>query len=165
MFCFKNKKEISEDVGAAAGTTARHAGLKVAAVILAGVVGGGGVTYGVVKNADKIPVIQNFVEEKDVPVVKIAEKPKEEKTESTAEPEVQVTEPVEEKTVDHTPAKTESSEKENSIFIGGIINEINHTKNDCIRNQQCDDSGHGIFFANFLFGIGRRKQCDFSSRM
>ena len=55
MFCFKNKKEISEDVGAAAGTTARHAGLKVAAVILAGAVGGGGVTYGVVKNADKIP--------------------------------------------------------------------------------------------------------------
>lgn len=49
MFCFKNKKEISEDVGAAAGTTARHAGLKVAAVILAGAVGGGGVTYGVVK--------------------------------------------------------------------------------------------------------------------
>ena len=60
MFCFKNKKEISEDVGAAAGTTARHAGLKVAAVILAGVVGGGGVTYGVVKNADKIPVIPEF---------------------------------------------------------------------------------------------------------
>ncbi len=49
MFCFKNKKEISEDVGAAAGTTVRHAGLKVAAVILAGVVGGSGVTYGVVK--------------------------------------------------------------------------------------------------------------------
>ena len=45
MFCFKNKKEISEDVGAAAGTTVRHAGLKVAAVILAGVVGGGGVSY------------------------------------------------------------------------------------------------------------------------
>ena len=66
MFCFKNKKEISEDVGAAAGTTARHAGLKVAAVILAGAVGGGGVTYGVVKNADKIPVIQNFVEENEL---------------------------------------------------------------------------------------------------
>ena len=37
----------------------------------------GGVTYGVVKNADKIPVIQNFVEENDAPVVKVAEKPKE----------------------------------------------------------------------------------------
>ena len=93
MFCFKNKKEISEDVGAAAGTTVRHAGLKVAAVILAGVVGGGGVTYGVVKNADKIPVIQNFVEENDAPVVKVAEKPKEEeKTESIEEPEVEVVE-------------------------------------------------------------------------
>ena len=116
MFCFKNKKEISEDVGAAAGTTVRHAGLKVAAVILAGVVGGGGVTYGVVKNADKIPVIQNFVEENDAPVVKVAEKPKEkEKTESTEEPETEVTEPAEEKPVDHTPVKTESNEKENII--------------------------------------------------
>ena len=116
MFCFKNKKEISEDVGAAAGTAARHAGLKVAAVILAGVVGGGGVTYGVVKNADKIPVIQNFVEENDVPVVKVAEKPKEkEKTESTEEPEAEVTESAEEKPVDNTPAKTESDEKENII--------------------------------------------------
>ena len=116
MFCFKNKKEISEDVGAAAGTTARHAGLKVAAVILAGVVGGGGVTYGVVKNADKIPVIQNFVEENDAPVVKVAEKPKEEeKTESIEEPEVEVTEPAEEKPVDHTPVKTENNEKEDII--------------------------------------------------
>ena len=116
MFCFKNKKEISEDVGAAAGTTVRHAGLKVAAVILAGVVGGGGVTYGVVKNADKIPVIQNFVEENDAPVVKVAEKPKEEeKTESIEEPEVEVTEPAEEKPVDHTPVKTENNEKEDII--------------------------------------------------
>ena len=106
----------SKAAGTAAGTAARHAGLKVAAVILAGVVGGGGVTYGVVKNADKIPVIQNFVEENDAPVVKVAEKPKEkEKTESTEEPETEVTEPAEEKPVDHTPVKTESNEKENII--------------------------------------------------
>ena len=106
----------SKAAGAAAGSAARHAGLKVAAVILAGVVGGGGVTYGVVKNADKIPVIQNFVEENDAPVVKVAEKPKEkEKTESTEEPETEVTEPAEEKPVDHTPVKTESNEKENII--------------------------------------------------
>ena len=106
----------SKAAGTAAGTAARHAGLKVAAVILAGVVGGGGVTYGVVKNADKIPVIQNFVEEKDAPVVKVVEKPKEkEKTESTEEPEAEVTEPAEEKPVDHTSVKTESNEKENII--------------------------------------------------
>ena len=106
----------SKAAGAAAGTAARHAGLKVAAVILAGVVGGGGVTYGVVKNADKIPVIQNFVEENDAPVVKVAEKPKEEeKTESTEEPETEVTEPAEEKPVDHTPVKTENNEKEDII--------------------------------------------------
>ena len=106
----------SKAAGAAAGSAARHAGLKVAAVILAGVVGGGGVTYGVVKNADKIPVIQNFVEENDAPVVKVVEKPKEkEKTESTEEPEAEVTEPAEEKPVDHTSVKTESNEKENII--------------------------------------------------
>ena len=106
----------SKAAGAAAGTAARHAGLKVAAVILAGVVGGGGVTYGVVKNADKIPVIQNFVEENDAPVVKVAEKPKEEeKTESIEEPETEVTEPAEEKPVDHTPVKTENNEKEDII--------------------------------------------------
>lgn len=106
----------SKAAGAAAGSAARHAGLKVAAVILAGVVGGGGITYGVVKNADKIPVIQNFVEENDAPVVKVAEKPKEEeKTESIEEPEVEVTEPAEEKPVDHTPVKTENNEKEDII--------------------------------------------------
>ena len=66
-------------MGAAAGTTVRHAGLKVAAVILAGVVGGSGVTYGVVKNADKIPVLQNFAEENDVPVVKLQKKQKRKK--------------------------------------------------------------------------------------
>ena len=106
----------SKAAGAAAGSAARHAGLKVAAVILAGVVGGGGITYGVVKNADKIPVIQNFVEENDAPVVKVAEKPKEEeKTESIEEPETEVTEPAEEKPVDHTPVKTENNEKEDII--------------------------------------------------
>ena len=106
----------SKAAGAAAGSAARHAGLKVAAVILAGVVGGGGVTYGVVKNADKIPVIQNIAEDNEGPSVKVAEKPEEEEnTESTEEPEAEVTEPAEEKPVDHTSVKTESNEKENII--------------------------------------------------
>ena len=74
----------SKAAGAAAGSAARHAGLKVAAVILAGVVGGGGITYGVVKNADKIPVIQNIAEDNEGPSVKVAEKPEEE--ENTEEP-------------------------------------------------------------------------------
>lgn len=74
----------SKAAGAAAGSAARHAGLKVVAVILAGVVGGGGITYGVVKNADKIPVIQNIAEDNEGPSVKVAEKPEEE--ENTEEP-------------------------------------------------------------------------------
>lgn len=53
-------------------------------MILAGVVGGGGITYGVVKNADKIPVIQNIAEDNEGPSVKVAEKPEEE--ENTEEP-------------------------------------------------------------------------------
>ena len=45
----------------AAGTAVKHAGLKAAAIILAGVVGGGGVTYGIIKNADNIPVIKDLL--------------------------------------------------------------------------------------------------------
>ena len=43
--------------GTVAGTAAKRAGMKVAAWILAGTNGAGGVAYGVVKNADKIPFL------------------------------------------------------------------------------------------------------------
>ena len=51
---------MAKTAGTAAGTVAKHAGLKAAAIILAGVVGGGGAAYGVIKNADKIPIIKNL---------------------------------------------------------------------------------------------------------
>ena len=104
----------SKAAGAAAGTAARHAGLKVAAVILAGIVGGGGVTYGVVKNADKIPVIQNIAEDNEGPSVKVAEKPEEEEsTEETAdtEEEKEDTEDAED-TEDKAEAETPKTDEE-----------------------------------------------------
>ena len=105
---------VSKAAGAAAGTAARHAGLKVAAVILAGIVGGGGVTYGVVKNADKIPVIQNIAEDNEGPSVKVAEKPEEEEsTEETAdtEEEKEDTEDAED-TEDKAEAETPKTDEE-----------------------------------------------------
>ena len=48
--------------GTAAKTAANHAGVKIAAIILAGAAGVGGVTYGLVRNADKLPFELPFAE-------------------------------------------------------------------------------------------------------
>lgn len=47
----------SKAAGTITGTAAKHAGLKIAAVILAGSLGAGGITYGVVRNIDKLPFV------------------------------------------------------------------------------------------------------------
>ena len=47
----------SKATGTITGTAAKHAGLKIAAVILAGSLGAGGITYGVVRNIDKLEFI------------------------------------------------------------------------------------------------------------
>ena len=60
----------SKTVGTATGTAAKHMGLKAAAIILAGAVGGGGATYAVVKNADSIPIIRDLTEKQDENVAK-----------------------------------------------------------------------------------------------
>ncbi len=49
--------------GQAAGAAAKHIGIKIAAIVLAGTIGAGGITYGVVKNADKLPFIQKQEQE------------------------------------------------------------------------------------------------------
>lgn len=57
------KENASKAVtGTAAKTAARHAGLKVASLILAGAVGAGGITYGLVKNWDRLPFVADKVE-------------------------------------------------------------------------------------------------------
>ena len=53
-------KTVSKAVaGTAAKTAAKHVGIKVASLILAGAVGAGGIGYGIVKNADKLPFGQS----------------------------------------------------------------------------------------------------------
>ena len=46
---------VSKAAATASGTAAKHIGVKIAAIILAGSVGAGGIVYGVIKNADKLP--------------------------------------------------------------------------------------------------------------
>lgn len=53
----------SKATGTIAGTAAKHAGVKIAAVILAGSLGAGGITYGVVRNIDKLPFVHQQEEE------------------------------------------------------------------------------------------------------
>ena len=48
--------------GTATKTVAKHAGVKIAAIILAGAAGVGGITYGVIRNADKLPFELPFAE-------------------------------------------------------------------------------------------------------
>ena len=47
--------------GTAAKTVARHAGIKVASLILTGAVGAGGITYGLVKHWDRLPFVADKV--------------------------------------------------------------------------------------------------------
>lgn len=57
------KENASKAVtGTAAKTAARHDGIKVASLIFAGAVGVGGITYGLVKNWDRLPFVADKVE-------------------------------------------------------------------------------------------------------
>lgn len=57
------KENASKAVnGTVAKTAARHVGIKVASLILTGAVGAGGITYGFVKNWDRLPFVADKVE-------------------------------------------------------------------------------------------------------
>lgn len=58
-------KAAGKTVRTSARTAASHLSRKTAAIILAGAVGAGGVTYGVVKNADKLPFIHSQTVERE----------------------------------------------------------------------------------------------------
>ena len=90
--------------GTIAGTAAKHAGLKIAAVILAGSLGAGGITYGVVRNIDKLPFVHQ--QEPETQEKETAEVQKEEQAEPEETPKV--TQAVE--AIDK--AEEKSSEKE-----------------------------------------------------
>lgn len=86
--------------GAAGKTAARHLSMKVAAIVLTGAVGAGGV-YGVVKNADRLPFIHEQTSESEN---ESSEEQKPVEAEPTKEPE-------ETAEVTETPEPTESPEK------------------------------------------------------
>ena len=102
--------------GAAGKTAARHLSMKVAAIVLTGAVGAGGV-YGVVKNADKLPFIheqtsesENESSEEQKPVEAEPTKEPEETAEVTETPEP--TESPEEKTETSEETKTDENTEE-----------------------------------------------------
>ena len=73
----------SKAAGTITGTAAKHAGLKIAAVILAGSLGAGGITYGVVRNIDKLPFVHQQepeTQEKETAEVQKEEQVKPEET-------------------------------------------------------------------------------------
>lgn len=97
----------SKAAGTIAGTAAKHAGVKIAAVILAGSLGAGGITYGVVRNIDKLPFVHQ--QEEETQEKETAETQKEKTTEAEETPKVTQAVP---RTVKATGKKEEkSSEK------------------------------------------------------
>ena len=97
----------SKATGTIAGTAAKHAGVKIAAVILAGSLGAGGITYGVVRNIDKLPFVHQ--QEEETQEKETAETQKEKTTEAEETPKVTQAVP---RTVKATGKKEEkSSEK------------------------------------------------------
>lgn len=92
----------SKAAGTITGTAAKHAGLKIAAVILAGSLGAGGITYGVVRNIDKLP----FVHQQEPQEKETAETQKEEQAEPEETPKATQAAEADDK------AEEKSSEKE-----------------------------------------------------
>ena len=98
------KENASKAVnGTVAKTAARHVGIKVASLILTGAVGVGGITYGLVKNWDRLP----FVADK---VVSTSEQKQDSNTTTEAE---ESTEPTPTVAVEETPVAESTENEEN----------------------------------------------------
>lgn len=118
----------SKAAGTITGTAAKHAGLKIAAVILAGSLGAGGITYGVVRNIDKLP----FVHQQEPQEKETAETQKEEQAEPEETPKatqavprtVKATGKKEEKSSEKK-AKKLSEEELYRTFYDGYVKEEN----------------------------------------
>ena len=101
------KENASKAVnGTVAKTAARHVGIKVASLILTGAVGVGGITYGLVKNWDRLP----FVADK---VVSTSEQKQDSNTTTEAE---ESTEPTPTVAVEETPSPTEERKIYNTFY-------------------------------------------------
>ena len=114
----------SKAAGTITGTAAKHAGLKIAAVILAGSLGAGGITYGVVRNIDKLP----FVHQQEPQEKETAETQKEEQAEPEETPKATQAAEADDKAEEKSSEKEEKKLSEEELyrtFYDGYVKEEN----------------------------------------
>ena len=114
----------SKAAGTITGTAAKHAGLKIAAVILAGSLGAGGITYGVVRNIDKLP----FVHQQEPQEKETAETQKEEQAEPEETPKATQAAEVDDKAEEKSSEKEEKKLSEEELyrtFYDGYVEDEN----------------------------------------
>lgn len=114
----------SKAAGTITGTAAKHAGLKIAAVILAGSLGAGGITYGVVRNIDKL----SFVHQQEPQEKETAETQKEEQAEPEETPKATQAAEADDKAEEKSSEKEEKKLSEEELyrtFYDGYVKEEN----------------------------------------
>lgn len=114
----------SKAAGTITGTAAKHAGLKIAAVILAGSLGAGGITYGVVRNIDKL----EFVHQQEPQEKETAETQKEEQAEPEETPKATQAAEADDKAEEKSSEKEEKKLSEEELyrtFYDGYVEDEN----------------------------------------
>lgn len=115
----------SKAAGTITGTAAKHAGLKIAAVILAGSLGAGGITYGVVRNIDKLPFVHQQepeTQEKETAEVQKEEQVKPEETPKATQA-AEATDKAEEKSSEKEEKKLSEEELYRTFYDGYVKDE------------------------------------------
>lgn len=115
----------SKAAGTIAGTAAKHAGVKIATVILAGSLGAGGITYGVVRNIDKLPFVHQQepeTQEKETAEVQKEEKVKPEETPKATQA-AEATDKAEEKSSEKEEKKLSEEELYRTFYDGYVKDE------------------------------------------
>lgn len=115
----------SKTAGTITGTAAKHAGLKIAAVILAGSLGAGGITYGVVRNIDKLPFVHQQepeTQEKETAEVQKEEQVKPEETPKATQV-AEATDKAEEKSSEKEEKKLSEEELYRTFYDGYVKDE------------------------------------------
>lgn len=116
----------SKAAGTITGTAAKHAGLKIAAVILAGSLGAGGITYGVVRNIDKLPFVHQ--QEPETQEKETAEVQKEEQAEPEETPKATQAAEADDKAEEKSSEKEEKKLSEEELyrtFYDGYVKDEN----------------------------------------
>lgn len=108
-------KAVKSAAAKASGKAAKHIGIKIASLVIAGAAGAGGITYGVLTNYDKLPFTQSKTAEDSEKTEKTDSENAEDKkqmSEPTAVPETQE----EQKTVEPTAEPTAEPVNEEEIY-------------------------------------------------